>query len=218
MSEARELNTESPEAPSLPHPLSGLGHHIWPAILSLILLTFVTGACFPLVLAALARSLFPYQSKGSLISGQQGAIGSALIGQNFSDPAYFHPRPSAAGDGYDATASGGANFGPTNPELHDDLRKRVEEYRRRNELAPDARIPIDAVTRSGSGLDPHISPANALLQVPRIASVRSLDENRLRELIAEHTENRQLGFLGEARVSVLALNLALDRIASLSER
>ncbi|MHB1426154.1 MAG: potassium-transporting ATPase subunit KdpC [Gemmataceae bacterium] len=189
---------------------------VFPAILSVLLLTFVTGAGFPLVLASFARFLFPDQSKGSLISGRQGVVGSALIGQNFSEPGYFQPRPSAAGDGYDATASGGANIGPTNPQLRDDVRKRVDEYRRRNGLSADTMVPIDAVTTSGSGLDPHISPANALLQVQRIARVRSLDEERLRQLIAEHTEDRQFGFLGERRVSVLALNLTLDRIAPLS--
>ncbi|HTU92507.1 MAG TPA: potassium-transporting ATPase subunit KdpC [Gemmataceae bacterium] len=211
MSQASETIAENQEAVPLPPRLYGFRRQVWPAIISVPLLTLVTGAGFPAVLATLARPLFPSQAAGSLVSGADGAIGSALIGQNFSGAGYFHPRPSAAGSGYDATASGGANLAPSNPQLRADVRKLVEDYRRRNELTPETPVPIDAVTRSGSGLDPHISPANALLQVRRIARARGLSEDRVRQLIAEHTQDRQLGFLGEARVSVLALNLALDR-------
>jgi K+-transporting ATPase ATPase C chain len=210
--EATETIAQSQEASS-PHPFAGLGRELWSAILSVSILTLLTGVGFPLVLAAIARLLFPYQAEGSLVSGPDSVAGSVLIGQNFSKPGYFHPRPSAAGNGYDATASGGTNLGPTNPQLRKDVRQLLDDYRRRNELAPETTVPIDAVTRSGSGLDPHISLANALLQVPRIARVRGLNEDRVRELIAEHTQDRQLGFLGEVRVSVLALNLALDRVA-----
>jgi K+-transporting ATPase ATPase C chain len=212
INEVNETLAESQEASSLPPPLAELRRELWPAILSVPLLTFVTGAGFPLVLTALARLLFPYQAEGSLISGPDGIAGSALIGQTFSEPGYFHPRPSAAGNGYDATASGGTNLGPTNPQLRKDVQQLLDDYRRRNDLAPETIVPIDAVTRSGSGLDPHISLANALLQAPRIARARGLNEERVRELIAEHTQDRQFGFLGEVRVSVLALNLALDRI------
>jgi len=215
MSETGERIAENQETSPLPPPLAELRTQAWPALLSVLLLTLVTGVGFPLVLAALARPLFPYQSEGSLLDGPDGVIGSSLLGQNFFQPGYFHPRPSAAGEGYDATASGGTNFGPSNPKLGDDVRRRVADYRRQNGLSAETIIPMDAVTHSGSGLDPHISLANALLQAPRIARVRGLNEDRVRQLIAGHTQERQFGFLGEVRVSVLPLNLALDRIAPL---
>jgi K+-transporting ATPase ATPase C chain len=144
-------------------------------------------------------------------------IGSELIGQQFTRPEYFQSRPSAAGSGYDGTASGGTNLGPNNPMLKNGvagfagIRQLAEEYRKSNVLAPDVPIPIDAVTRSGSGLDPDISPANAALQIPRVARARGLSEEVVRRLVANHTEGPQLGFLGNSRVSVLELNLALDR-------
>ena len=214
MSEASDAIAESQEAAPLPpSSLSAARHQVWPAIGSVLVLTLVTGAGFPLLLAVLARPLFPHQSDGSLVSQRGRAIGSALIGQPFSSPGYFHPRPSAAGSGYDALSSGGSNLAPANPRLRNDVRQLVEDYRRRNDLSSDVAVPIDAVTRSGSGLDPHISPANALLQVRRVARVRGLNEDRLRQLIAEHTQDRQLGFLGEPRVCVLELNRALDRMA-----
>jgi K+-transporting ATPase ATPase C chain len=204
---------ESQQPASLPPPLAAAWHQVWPAIASVLVLTLLTGTVFPLVLTVLARPLFPYQSEGSLISQQGQLTGSKLIGQPFSSPGYFHGRPSAAGNGYDALASGGTNFNPSNPKLRTDMQQLLEDYRRQNGLRADAIVPIDAVTRSGSGLDPHISPANALLQVARIAQVRDLTEEQLQHLIAEHTQHRQLGFLGEPRVSVLELNLALDRMA-----
>jgi K+-transporting ATPase ATPase C chain len=179
-------------------------------------LTVATGVIVPLVLTVLAQFLLPSQSNGSLIPRGSRVIGSDLIAQKFTAPGYFHPRPSAAGDGYDAINSGGSNLGPTNPKLREDVQQLADEYRRMNDLAPEAAIPIDAVTRSGSGLDPHISPANAALQVPRIAKARGLSEEQVRRLVDEHTQGRQLGFLGEPRVSVLALNLALDHLAPLS--
>jgi K+-transporting ATPase ATPase C chain len=145
-------------------------------------------------------------------------VGSRLIGQDFIGPEWFQPRPSAAGNGYDGTASGGTNLGPNNPKLKEGaasfagIRALAAQYRQRNGLAPDTPIPIDAVTRSGSGLDPDISPANAFLQVARVARERKLDERAVRRLVAEHVVEPQLGFLGEPRVSVLELNLALDRL------
>jgi len=199
-----------------------------PALLGVPLLTILAGAAFPLVLAAVARTAFPRQAAGSLIARGGTVVGSELIGQKFTHPGYFDPRPSAAGTGYDATASGGTNLSPSNPKLRDGepasgesgepfagVRELAESYRRRNGLPPDAVIPLDAVTRSGSGLDPHISPANADLQVPRVARIRQLSEEAVRRLVAEHTLGRQFGFMGDPRVSVLALNLALDQLATL---
>jgi len=195
--------------------LTQLRAQLRPLLLSVPVLTLLTGVAFPILLAALARPLFPYQADGSLVARADLVVGSDLIGQNFSGPGYFHSRPSAAGEeGYDATASGGTNLGPANPKLRDDVRKRAEAYRRSNGLSPDAAVPIDAVTHSGSGLDPHISPANAAFQVPRVARERRLDEEAVRRLVEEHTQGRQFGFLGDPRVQVLALNLALDRKAS----
>ena len=202
-----------------------------PALLSVLSLTLLTGALFPLVLFVLARPMFPTQAKGSLVTRDGVIIGSDLIGQNFTSPAYFQPRPSAAGAGYDAASSGGTNLGPSNPKLKggsaDDpatpaidesfvgIRQLADEYRRSNGLPPDTTIPIDAVTRSGSGLDPHISPANAALQVTRVAQARGLKVEAVLRLVSNHTRGRQLGFLGEPRVAVLPLNLELDRTAPL---
>ena len=200
---------------------------LWPSILGVLLLTLLTGAVFPLALAVLARPLFPGQADGSLVERDGVVIGSDLIGQDFTGPGYFHPRPSAAGRGYDATSSGGTNLSPTNPKLRDGMaddpatseadesfagiRQLASEYRRVNGLPADAAVPADAVTRSGSGLDPHISPANAALQVPRVARARGLSEDVIRRLAADQTSGRQFGFLGEPRVAVLALNRALAR-------
>ena len=181
------------------------------------MLTFITGVVFPLLLFAIGRPLFPRQAGGSLLTRGGAAIGSQLIGQEFTRPEYFEPRPSAAGNGYDATASGGTNLGPSNPKLKNGepgfagIRKLAEQYRRRNGLAPDAVIPIDAVTRSASGLDPDISPENAALQIPRVARARAADQALIRRLVAEHTKGPQLGLLGNPRVPVLELNLALDQ-------
>lgn len=211
MTEASDALAESQETTSLPPcPLASVRQQVWPALVSVPILTLATGAAFPLFLAILAQPLFPHQSNGSLLSRHGHTIGSALLGQEFANPSYFHPRPSAAGTGYDALSSGGSNLSPSNPSLRVGVRQLVEDYRRRNELPSDAEVPIDAVTHSGSGLDPHISPANAVLQVRRIARVRGLTEERLFLLIAELTQDRQLGFLGEPRVCVLELNLALD--------
>jgi K+-transporting ATPase ATPase C chain len=190
-----------------------LGEQLRPAILSVVSLTLLTGCVFPLVLFALGRLLFPDRANGSLLTRGGIVIGSEFIGQNFTRPEYFQPRPSAAGSGYDATSSGGTNLGPFNRRLIDDVRQLAEDYRRRNGLPPNATVPIDAVTSSGSGLDPHISPANAELQIGRVARARGLSEEAVRRLVADHTQGPQLGFMGSPRVSVLDLNLALDRAA-----
>jgi K+-transporting ATPase ATPase C chain len=228
MSEPVEAASEAQPEPSTPSWLGELRRQFWPALVSVLLLTLATGIVYPLALSALAVPLFRTQADGSLATRDDRVIGSTILGQNFSGPGYFHPRPSAAGNGYDATASGGTNLGPSNPKLLDGapvtaageaafpgVRRLAEEYRRRNELPTDAAIPIDAVTRSGSGLDPHISPDNAALQVRRVAQARGLDEDTVRRLVTENTEGRQLGFLGQPRVCVLTLNLALDRLAPL---
>jgi K+-transporting ATPase ATPase C chain len=190
-----------------------LSEQLRPLLLSVPLLTLLTGVAFPLVLTVITRPVFPHQAGGSLI-GQEGQIvGSELMGQAFTSPTYFHPRPSAAGTGYDGTASGGTSFGPSNSKLWEDTRLLADEYRRVNELSPETVIPIEAVTRSGSGLDPHISPANAELQLPRVVRERKISEDEVRRLIAEHTDGRQFGIFGEPRVNVLSLNLALDQLA-----
>lgn len=213
MSEADQPDLEGRETEPVSGPLRLLRDQVRPALLSVLLLTLLTGVVFPLVLGVPARVLFRRQADGSLVTRDGLVVGSDLIGQNFTGPRYFHPRPSAAGDGYDGLASGGTNLGPANPKLRQAVRRRAEDYRRRNELPSHVPIPADAVTCSGSGLDPHISPANAALQVARVARARHLGEDVVRLLVAEHTSGRQLGFLGEPRVNGLALNLALDRKA-----
>jgi K+-transporting ATPase ATPase C chain len=202
-----------------------------PALTGVLLLTLVSGVIFPLALFAIARPLFPHQIGGSLLTRDGAIVGSELIGQGFTGPGYFHPRPSAAGAGYDGASSGGTNLGPANPKLKDGarddpktadvdesfagIRQLAEEYRKENGLASDVAVPIDAVTRSGSGLDPHISPANAALQIARVSRARGLSTEVVRSLVSRHTQGRQLGFLGEPRVAVLPLNLELDRTAPL---
>lgn len=189
-----------------------------PAVLSVLVLSVMTGGVFPLLLFAIGVVMFPYQTGGSLTVLRGAVIGSRLIGQDFTGPEWFQPRPSAAGNGYDGTASGGTNLAPSNPKLTEGasdfvgIRALAAEYRRRNGLSADTPIPIDAVTRSGSGLDPDISPSNAFLQVARVAKVRKLEEVAVRRLVAEHVVQPQLGFLGEPRVPVLELNLALVRL------
>jgi K+-transporting ATPase ATPase C chain len=180
------------------------------AILMTIVTTVLLGLVYPLVTTGLAQVIFPSQANGSLIRSADGTvIGSSLIGQSFSSPGYFRSRPSAAGaNGYDAGASSGSNLGPTNKKLIDRVKADVEKAQTEN---PGKPVPIDLVTTSGSGLDPHISPAAAEFQVPRVARERGISEEQLRQVIARHTAGRQFGFLGEATVNVLELNLDLDR-------
>ncbi len=179
------------------------------AVLMTLVTTILLGLAYPLVVTGLAQVIFPDKANGQLIRNADGTImGSRLIGQPFSSPGYFRSRPSAAGsNGYDASASSGSNLGPTNPKLIDRVKVDVEKLQAEN---PGKPVPIDLVTTSGSGLDPHISPAAAEFQVPRVARERGMSEEALRQIVAAHTEGRQFGFLGEPRVNVLELNLDLD--------
>ncbi|HYL21822.1 MAG TPA: potassium-transporting ATPase subunit KdpC [Gemmatimonadales bacterium] len=190
-----------------------LKHQLRPAILLTVLLCLITGLVYPGIVTALAQLLFPRQANGSLISAANGQlIGSALIGQTFARAEYFHARPSAAGTGYDDTLSGGTNKGPTDRKLADTLIAQAVDSAVKLDGAVKGRLPADLVTSSGSGLDPHISPASALLQVGRVARARGLNAAAVRALVERHVEGRQLEFLGEPRVNVLELNLALDSL------
>ncbi len=189
-----------------------------PAIVSLALLTLITGLIYPLVVTGVAQAVFPHQANGSLITRNEQAIGSELIGQPFDDPKYFwgrlsatSPYPDNAFDAQTSTGSSGSNYGPLNPALTDAVKARIEALKAADP-GNTAPIPVDLVTASGSGLDPDISPAAALYQVPRVARARGLSEEAVRQLVDQHVEGRQLGILGEPRVNVLALNLALDAL------
>ncbi|MCI2418418.1 K(+)-transporting ATPase subunit C [Saccharopolyspora sp. K220] len=198
-----------------------------PALFMVLVFTVLTGGVYPLVVTGIAQLFFPDGANGSVVERDGRAVGSKLIGQPFTQPQYFHPRHSDAGDGYDATASSGSNLGPTNGELlygapddpataddesYEGIQQRVAAYRAENRLAPNTPVPVDAVTGSGSGLDPHISVANARLQAPRVAQARGLALDQVQRLVDEHTDGRDLGFLGEPAVHVLNLNLALDAL------
>ncbi|PYN93049.1 MAG: potassium-transporting ATPase subunit C [Candidatus Rokuibacteriota bacterium] len=184
--------------------------HVRAALVSLAVLTVVTGVVYPMVVTAIAQLIFPHQANGSLIVKDGKVVGSALIGQPFDDPKYFWGRPSATSPfGYNAASSSGSNQSPTNPDLIKAVQSRVEALRAADpgNAAP---VPVDLVTASGSGLDPHISPAAALYQVQRVAKARKMDAGAVQQLVEQHTEGRTFGVLGERRVNVLALNLALD--------
>ena len=178
------------------------------AILMTIVTTVLLGIAYPLAITAIAQVVFPNEANGQLVERNGVVIGSRIIGQGFSLPGYFRPRPSATSTPYDAANSAGSQLGPTNRKLVDAVRANVEAARKEN---PNAPVPIDLVTTSASGFDPHISPAAAEFQVPRVARERGMSEADLRRIVASKTEGRQLGFLGEPRVNVLELNLALDR-------
>jgi len=177
------------------------------AVLMTIATTVLLGLIYPLVVTGLAQVIFPDKANGQLIQRNGQVVGSRLIGQPFGGPGYFHSRPSAAGNGYDAANSGGSNLGPTNQKLVDRFKQDLPKLQAEN---PGKPVPIDLLTTSASGLDPDISPAGAEFQVPRVARERGMSEDAVRQLIARHTQGRQLGFLGEPRVNVLGLNLALD--------
>jgi K+-transporting ATPase ATPase C chain len=185
-----------------------LQKHIYPAVALTIVLTVLVGIIYPFVVTGLSELFFKEKARGSLIEKEGKVIGSRLIGQPFNGAGYFHSRPSVAGSGYDATASGGTNLGPTSKQLFEgQVGGRSKQLRAEN---PNAEIPIDLVTSSGSGLDPHISPAAAQFQITRVAHERRISEDEMRRLVRKHTEGRQFGVLGEPRVNVLELNLALD--------
>ena len=185
-----------------------------PGLRMMLVMTVLTGVIYPLAVTGLCQVFFHDKADGSLITVNGQVVGSRLIGQNFTKPEYFHPRPSAAGnDGYDATASGGSNLGPTNKKLIDRVQASVDKFRKENPGYQGA-IPADLLTTSGSGLDPHISPASAQVQAERVAKARGVSVDQIQTLIAAHTEGRDLGFLGEPRVNVLLLNLDLDHAFS----
>lgn len=188
-------------------------HHLRPAVVLFLLLSVITGIAYPLLTTTIGRAIFPQQAAGSLIQQDGKTVGSVLIGQNFSEPQYFWGRPSATAPyPNNASASSGSNLGPLNPALADAVKARVAALKAADPTNT-LPVPVDLVTTSASGLDPHISPAAAYYQASRVATARKLSAEHVRQLVAQHTQGRQLGVLGEARVNVLELNLALDRVS-----
>jgi len=185
-----------------------------PALLVAIVFTVICGLVYPMVTLAIGQVAFRDKANGSLIERNGVVVGSKLIGQSFVAPKYFHPRPSAAGTGYDGSNSSGSNYGPNNPDFLKAVAARVKAYRTENALSDSTLVPVDAVTASGSGLDPHISIANARLQVARVAKERKLPADQVETLVAKYTESRDFGVLGEPGVNVVELNLALDGLTS----
>jgi K+-transporting ATPase ATPase C chain len=206
--------TTPTEAPgdSLLATKTSLGQLVRTGVLMTVVLTLLVGVIYPFAMTGLSQVFFNDQANGSLIKVNGQVVGSSLIGQNFTKPRYFHPRLSAAGTGYDASNSGGTNLGPTSATLVKNTIAQANAIRKEDGLPPNFVLPADAVSTSASGLDPNISPAYADLQVPRVARVRSLSQDQVRKLVKQYTSSRDLGVLGEPRVNVLELNLALDRI------
>jgi K+-transporting ATPase ATPase C chain len=193
--------------------IAGVRRQLLPAIVAFLAFTVLVGLLYPLAITGIAQVAFPSKADGSLVKQDGKVVGSSLIGQGFTGPQYFHPRPSSAGDGYDAMSSSASNLGPSNPELLQEVRKRIRLYRAENSLPPNQEVPADAVTGSGSGLDPMISPENARLQAQRVADARGMTLDEVMALVRAKTTGRSLGFLGEPGVNVLELNLALDQQA-----
>ena len=189
-------------------------NHLRPAVTLLVLFTLLTGVAYPLAMTGVAQGLFPAQADGSLIERDGKVIGSELIAQAFAGEKYFHPRPSGAGAGYDAASSSGSNYGPTSRTLMDAIAERRTAAQAQNPTLP---VPVELITASGSGLDPHLSPAAAAFQIPRIAQARGLGIEQVGTLVAAHTQGRQFGLLGEPRINVLKLNLALDAMPTADE-
>jgi K+-transporting ATPase ATPase C chain len=183
-----------------------------PAILAVVVFSVLCGLVYPLVVTGIGQAAFHDKANGSLLKVDGRVVGSKLLGQSFTDARYFHPRPSAAGTGYDGLASSASNLGPTNRDFLKSIDERVADYRKENGLSADQEVPVDAVTASGSGLDPDISVANAKLQAARVADARGMTLDEVLAQISKHTTVRQWGFLGEPRINVLDLNLALDRL------
>ena len=185
------------------------------AVMATVILAVVCCGLYPFVIFGIAQTVFRDKANGSLIVDKDGTVrGSCLLGQNFSGEKYFHPRPSSAGQGYDAANSSGSNLGPTSQKLHDAVKERIEAYRKQNGLKEADAVPADAVTASGSGLDPHISLRNAELQLPRIAKARGVSEEKVRQLIEQNTNRRGINVLGDPGVNVLMLNLAIDALTA----